>query len=357
MEYRIFDIVARRRRRPPRNWHEAAKAAVWGVALVTLCAPGAVRAQPRKIKVGYSSDAPGSLATWIAREAGIFAKNGLAAELVRTRTTVGVMALISGELDFVQASGPVVIESNLRGSDLVYIAGGMASLDFIFMSQPEVKSPEMLRGGIVGLASIRGASLVATEFALEKLGLRSKEVKYIVVGGTPERLLAMRNRLLQATLLSPPTSIVAEREGFNMLADVGALGLPFLHNGIAASRRFVRDNPDVARRYVKSQLEAVHLMKTDRKSSVAVLAKYLRQTTNMDILERSYELSSTDAKYPRKQYPTLAGIQTVLDAIADENPKAKSARPEQFVDVRFIKELDDSGYIDGLYKGNKGRGH
>lgn len=308
-------------------------------------------AQARKITVGYSSDAPGSLATWLARETGIFAKNGLDAELVRTRTTIGVMALLSGELDFIQASGPVVVESNLRGTDLVYVAGGMATLDFIFMSQPEIKSAEMLKGGIVGLASIRGASLVASEFALEKLGLKAKDVKFIVVGGTPERLISLRNKRLQATLLSPPTSIVAEKEGFNLLADVGALGLPFLHNGIAVSRRFIRDNPDTVKRYVKSQIDAVHLMKTDRKTSVAVLGKYLRQTTNKDILERSYDLSATDQKYPRKQYPALAGIQTVLNAIADENPKAKAASPEQFVDTRFIKELDDSGYIDGLYKG------
>ena len=130
-----------------------------------------------------------------------------------------------------------------------------------------------------------------------------------------------------------------------------ALGLPFLHNGIAVSRRFIRDNADTVRRYVKSQIDAVHVMKSDRRTSVAVLGKYMRQTANKEILERSYELSATDQKYPRKQYPSLPGIQTVLDAIADENPKAKSARPEQFVDVRFVKELDDSGYIDRLYKG------
>ena len=327
------------------------KALICAVIVASICNPTGASSQAKKIKVGYSSDAPGSLVTWLAREAGIFAKNGLDADLVRTRTTIGVMALLSGELDFIQASGPVVLESTLRGSDLVYIAGGMSTLDFIFMSQPEIKTAEMLKGAVVGLASIRGASLVATEFALQKLGLNSKDVKFIVIGGTPERLISMRNKRLQATLLSPPTSIVAEREGFNVLADVGALGLPFLHNGIAASRRFVRDNPETARRYVKAQVEAVHLMKTDRKTSVAVLGKYLRQTANKEVLERSYELSSTDDKYSRKQYPSLPGIQTVLDAIADENPKAKSARPEQFVDTRFIKELDDSGYIDGLYKG------
>lgn len=320
-------------------------------ALMFLLSPAGSWAQSKKIKVGYSSDAPGSLATWLAKEAGVFARNGLEAELVRTRSTIGVMALLSGDLDFIQASGPTVIESGLRGSDLVYVAGGMATLDFIFISQPEIRKPEQLRGGVIGLASIRGASLVATEFALEKLGLKPKEVKYIVVGGTPERLIALRNKQLQATLLSPPTSIVAEADGFYSLADVGALGLPFLHNGIATSRRFVRDHGDTVRRYVKSQIEAVHLMKTDRRTSVAVLAKYLRQTKSRDILEKSYELSVTDQKYPRKQYPSLPGIQTVLDVIADENPKAKSVKPEQFVDTQFIKELDERGYIDGLYKG------
>ena len=323
---------------------------VSALVIAAISSPVNAWAQAKKLKVGYSSDAPGSLSTWLARDTGIFAKNGLDVELVRTRTTVGVMALLSGELDFIQASGPVVIESNLRGTDLVYVAGGMATLDFIFMSQPEIKSAEMLKGGVVGLASIRGASLVATEFALEKLGLKSKDVKFIVIGGTPERLISLRSKLLQATLLSPPTSIVAEREGFNSLADVGALGLPFLHNGIALSRRFIRDNLDTVKRYVKSQIDAVHLMKTDRKTSVAVLGKYMRQTANQGILERSYDLTATDQKYPRKQYPTLAGIQTVLNAIADDNPKAKAARPEQFVDARFIKELDDGGYIDGLYK-------
>jgi len=123
---------------------------VSALVIAAISSPVNAWAQAKKIKVGYSSDAPGSLATWLARDAGIFAKNGLDVELVRTRTTVGVMALLSGELDFIQASGPVVIESNLRGTDLVYVAGGMATLDFIFMSQPEIKSAEMLKGELSG---------------------------------------------------------------------------------------------------------------------------------------------------------------------------------------------------------------
>ena len=196
---------------------------VSALVIAAISSPVNAWAQAKKIKVGYSSDAPGSLATWLARDTGIFAKNGLDVELVRTRTTVGVMALLSGELDFIQASGPVVIESNLRGTDLVYVAGGMATLDFIFMSQPEIKSAEMLKGGVVGLASIRGASLVATEFALEKLGLKSRDVKFIVIGGTPERLISLRSKLLQATLLSPHERRRGAR-GFQFFGGCRSLG-------------------------------------------------------------------------------------------------------------------------------------
>jgi hypothetical protein len=53
---------------------------------------------------------------------------------------------------------------------------------------------------------------------------------------------------------------------------------------------------------------------------------------------------------PRKQYPTLDGIKTILEYVAESEPKAKKAKPEDFVDLRFVKELDDSGYTDSLYK-------
>jgi len=81
-----------------------------------------------------------------------------------------------------------------------------------------------------------------------------------------------------------------------------------------------------------------------------VLGKYLGQIKDRDVLAKSYEAAAPDNRISRKQYPNPAGIQIALDLLADENPKAKSAKPEEFVDTRFIKELDDSGYIDSLYK-------
>ena len=130
-------------------------------------------------------------------------------------------------------------------------------------------------------------------------------------------------------------------------------GLLFQHNGIVTIRKFIREKRDIVQRYVKSQIEAVHLLKTDRETSTKVLTKYLKMK-DRELLEKSYDVVKGEDVYPRKQYPTLAGIKTVLDALANDNPKAKEVRPEDFVDPSFVKELDENGFITKLYQ-EKGR--
>jgi NitT/TauT family transport system substrate-binding protein len=312
--------------------------------------PVETSAQLTKVTTSYVSDSAGVLPLWLAKEAGIFARNGLEVQAVRVHAAVGVMALMSGELQFVLASGPVVVDSALRGSNAVYVAGGMSTLDFVLVTRPEIKTAEQLKGGTVGLSAFRGANPTATRFALQKLGLGPKDVSLIVVGGTSERIASLRLGKIQGTLFSPPQNITAQREGFNALADVAELGLPFVHIGVATTRTFIRDNPEIVRRYVKSHIEAIGAMKTDREMAIKTLTKYLGQIKDRDVLVKSYEAAAPDNRISRKQYPYLAGLQMALDLLAEENPKAKSAKPEDFVDSRFIKELDDSGYIDSLYK-------
>jgi NitT/TauT family transport system substrate-binding protein len=307
-------------------------------------------AQLTKVTTSYVSDSAGVLPLWLAKEAGIFARNGLDVQAVRVHASVGVMALMSGELQFVLASGPVVVDSALRGSNAVYVAGGMSTLDFVLVTRPEIKTAEQLKGSTVGLSAFRGANPTATRFALQKLGLGPKDVSLIVVGGTSERIASLRLGKIQGTLFSPPQNITAQREGFNALADVAELGLTFVHIGVATTRTFIRDNPEIVRRYVKSHIEAIAVMKTDREMAVKTLTKYLGQIKDRDVLIKSYEAAVPDNRISRKQYPYLAGLQMALDLLAEENPKAKGAKPEDFVDSRFIKELDDSGTIDNLYK-------
>lgn len=149
--------------------------------------------------------------------------------------------------------------------------------------------------------------------------------------------------------MSPPASLIAQREGLNVLVDV--TGLPFQNNGVVTTRKFIREQNSIVRRYVKAHVEAVYLMKTNREMWMKALGKYVK--VDRDILEKSYEIEVTDELFPRKQYPSLAAIKASLDEIADDEPKVKSLKPESFADMTFISDLDKSGYIDSLYKGKR----
>jgi NitT/TauT family transport system substrate-binding protein len=267
--------------------------------------PNDASAQLTKITTSYVSDSAGVLPLWLAKEAGIFARNGLDVQAVRVHAAVGVMALMSGELQFVLASGPVLLDSALRGSGAVYVAGGMSRLDFVLVTRPEIKTPEQLKGGTVGLSAFRGANPTATRFALQRLGLGPKDVSLIVVGGTSERIASLRLGKIHGTLFSPPQNITAQREGFNALAAVAELGLPFVHIGLATTRGFIRDNPETVRRYVKSHLEAIALMKTDRELAIKTLAKYLGQIKDRDLLGFFYGGPALRRGY---RHPTLFNI-------------------------------------------------
>jgi len=114
------------------------------------------------------------------------------------------------------------------------------------------------------------------------------------------------------------------------------------------TRKFLREHPNVVRNFVKAYIEAVHRLKTDRALGLKIAAKYLR-LEDKELLQKNYESSIDEKKLPAKQYPSVAGIKTILDQIALNDARAKAARAQDFIDPRFVEEFDKSGYIDSLY--------
>jgi NitT/TauT family transport system substrate-binding protein len=312
--------------------------------------------EPAKLTVGYASLSSSFLPLWMAKEAKLFEKNGLDVQTVLfTAGMATVMALVSGDAPIVHTGGAAIINSTLGGSDAVLILGGIVSLDWWLMSRPEIKTAAQLKGKSVAIASFGATSDFAARYALRKIGLDpEKDVIIVALGSPVTRQAALEANRVQATVHVHPTTFLAQKKGFNVLADLAALGLAYQHAGGATTRRFIRGNFDVVRKYVKSHIEAVHRLKTDRETGVKVLAKYMRGVTDREILEKSYDIAVADNMLPAKQYPTLEGIKLILDTFAEKDPRAKNANPEDFVDMRFVKELDESGFIDNLYKGRKG---
>jgi len=191
-------------------------------------------AQPVKLTVSYTGVGPVNLPVVLAKEAGIFARNGLDVTVIRAQAAVSTMALIAGEVGFIQAAAPAVLQSNLGGSGAVYVAGGYIGLDYWLVGHPSIKSAEQLKGAIIGAAGLSGGSYSATQLAVRKLGLNpAKDVSIIAVGGTPERLAALRSGRVQATSL---TIFAAEKEGVQNFSG---------RKRAAVSKRRARDHPTI----------------------------------------------------------------------------------------------------------------
>jgi ABC-type nitrate/sulfonate/bicarbonate transport system substrate-binding protein len=268
-----------------------------------------------------------------------------------TGGTTAILALVSGDVPITQVSGPGLVSSALAGSDSVFIASGITSLNYVLMGKPGVKTAEHLKGGTLAISRFGSATDSIARFALRKLNLTpGKDVTLVQVGSGPERLSAVLTGKVSAAVINPPSSFIAEKRGLAAVADVAKMGLVFQHTGAATTRRYIKEHGDVVRRYVRSHIEAVHKMWTDKEATIKALGRYMGSGLDRETLEKSYENVMTEAMYSKKQYPSLEGLKTVIDDLAERDARAKAAKPEQFVDATFIRELDQSGYIDGLYK-------
>ena len=315
--------------------------------------PGASLAADRplqRINVAYSSISGNVSPLWVTQDKGFFRKYGLEVQaiLIESGTTTA-QALVAGDISFASVAGPAAIQSNLRGADVVIIAGVLNTLVFQLYTDKSVTRPDQFKGKSVSVTRFGSATDFAMRYALEKYGLDvNKEVTILQLGNHPAQLAALEAGRVQGAMLSMPTSLRAKKMGFPMLADLQMLGLEYQHTSIATSKALIKSKPDLVRDFMRAYIEGIQYAKTHRKETLEVLAKYLR-VDDKDVLDETYE-TIIGTLVPEKPYPTLKGIQTILRELGVKDPAARSARPEQFVDLSIMKELDSSGFIDRLYK-------
>src|SRR3989338_1836056 len=255
--------------------------AVWMVAHAS--------AQLTRLNVGYSAISADQLPAWVAKDAGIFEKNGLNVDLIFfTGGSTSILALVSGDVPITQVSGPGLINSVLAGSDAVFVAAGITSLNYVLVGKPGVTKPEQLKGGSVAISRFGSATDSIARFALKKIGFTpGKDVTIVQVGSGPDRFNAALTGKVTAAVINPPSSFLAEKRGLVVLADVAKMGLVFQHTGAVTTRRFIREHTDTVQRYVRSNMEAVARIWTDKEATVKALGKYMGGGVERSILERS----------------------------------------------------------------------
>ena len=290
----------------------------------------------RALRVAYLSTSTTMAPVWMAKDSGAFAKEALDVEVLSMSSSSAIPALIANEIDVVEVSAAPVLTASLRGIDVVFIAGLLNTMIWDFYARPEIKNIEQLKGKIIG--TDRPATPVAygTLVALKKMGLTPKDVQLRPLGSSPQIVAAFYAGQIAGGVGSPPASFKLERDGFHSL--VSLLEVPYQNVGLVVRKG--RMDELGARlvpllRAVRSGIERYY---ADKSLAMKVIGKYAKETDN-DVLDRSYEFFKK-AGFRRELVTSESGVQGILDFLSESIPEAKTAKPSQFFDDRFVRQVN-----------------
>lgn len=324
------------------------KSTLVSLLIISVFWPVGLGAQA-KLKVAYPTMVGSMAVLWVTKESRLFEKHGLDIELIFiSGSSKVVQAILAKEIPIAEIAIPSVIQANLAGADLVMLAGPNHKPGQKVMVKPEIKRPEDLKGKKIGVTRFGTSDDFLLRFVLGQWGIQpDREVALIQMGGSQETLAGMIAKSVDGGLLSSPLHLRASKLGFSLLADLSTIGVDYQGAGVVTTKSYLRENRDLTRRYLRAYVEGLHRLKTDKSFSIKVIGKYSR-ISEADWLEETYQHYAVKVM-PKLPYPTIKGIQMVLDEMSTRNPKAKGVQPESFIDVTILRELEQSGFIKSLY--------
>jgi NitT/TauT family transport system substrate-binding protein len=320
------------------------------VAVLVLAAQSTAQDKPlKKIYWGVSTLSPTLWIPYLAKDAKLFEKNGLDVELVLLRGSGQTsQAMVAGSLFASSVALPAVMLANLNGADLANVAHGIGVQGSKLMVKPEIRNVNDIKGKKIGISSLGSAGDLLFGYVLRKHGIdTSREVFWLAVGNTGERLQALLTGAVDAADLTYPADVEAERKGFRVLLDARK-EIVYPTASVVTRRKTIREDRDTVMRVVRSYVEGIAYLKQNKEFSKKVLAKYFR-TNDPEYLEGAYALFKED--FIASPYPITRGLEAIYEIAAFRRPEVRKHKPEEFVDTSFVAELDKSGFIKKLYEG------
>ena len=294
-----------------------------------------------KMRLGYSGTGLNNYVLEMGRRAGIFRKNGLDLEVVYVNSgSLLNQALIAGTFDVSFSQGSEAMLAKLRGADMRITAVVANRFNHVYLTAPAIPSIKQLKGKKVAVSRFGSGSHFQTNLALKEGGLDpEKDVTVLQIGNSSARMAAILSGSVDGTIMAADFVPRAKREGFHIVLDLAdsKIDYPFLSLNMMGS--YIERNPKLVKAVIKSMSESIRALQTDQEAAKAVVRAVLR-TEDAETVD--YATKRSIQVLARRPFPTLAGIQTVLDELSKE-PKAKASKFEDFVDLRALKELDQEG--------------
>lgn len=301
-----------------------------------------------RLRISYSGPSISNALLWVTQEGNLFKKNGLDVEVIYLAGSLGQTALIAGETHFAVYTGLLMTPARLQGADVAMIASFLDHLLSRLVVRSDIRSAADLKGKRLGITRFGTASDFGMRLMVSKLGLNpDKDVSILQIGDNPTRMIALQAKSIDGAIFDPPEYRKAVEAGGHVLFNLEETVIPYQHAGLVTTRKFITSQPDITRRVVRSIVEGAALVQ--KEPAIAKRALSLRlNLKNERELEDTYKLLRGFTR--PKPYPSVEGFREILTSIMKRTPSAKAADPKDFSEPRFIEEIDQSGYINNLYK-------
>ena len=320
---------------------------------LSVILPSAQASGQDKLRLGLSSIGATNGSIWAAEEKGLFRKHGVDVEVI----FIGgggarvVSSLLAGDINFSVGGGEGSIRSQMRGAETVIASSTLTKGLQRILAKPEIKTYQDLKGRKVGITQFGSAAHLVLVLMLKKWNMRPDQVQILQVGSSPALLASLDKGGIDAAVLTLPTFFLAEDKGYRVVGDPMTMDIYYLQNTLETTRSFLRKNREQALKFMKGYIEGIAYFKKNKKESLDIMRNKLRiqssQERDVRYLEMSYNLMT--AAYSDVPYPSIRAVQSIVDKIAEEDPKVKEREARSFVDDTLVKELEDSGFIKSLY--------
>ena len=297
----------------------------------------------QKARINWTAVTGAQSGMFMAQQEGLFKKNGLDVELIHIPSSSrGIQTILAGEIAFSFMDGNNEVQANLKGANLALVTGATNRMVFSLMARPEIKKISDLRGKKIGITRIGSSTHTSALFALGSAGLKPSDYQILPLMEVPNIFTALAAGQIDAGVVSPPTNSRARKAGFIELMNLAKEGPEYVSVAVGTSRAYIKANEDIVRRVVRSYAEGVQIFKSNKPAALKMIQNQLK-VKETDIQEDTYNQFREYLEFP--PYVSRKGMEAVIADVAETNPAAKSAKPDDFMDMRFVAELEKEGFF------------
>jgi len=325
--------------------------------LLILTLSGWAQAQEKKLDsliVSYSSFTGNRAPLWIGKELGLYEKYGLDVKLVSIAAgSVSLTALLAGNVHLTTDSSSGVVGAAARGAPVVTVSTN-GILPYQLIALPSIKSPDDLKGKIVGSSRIGAGTDFLLRRILDKLGLvPGKDVSLIPTGvsESEKRIQLMFQGKIDATIGEADKVFQFAELGGQKISVLGQpkdFGVPAPGSEINSSRQVIKELRPRLKAFFMAYSEAIAAGRKNRELTYQVFRKYMR-IDNPKLLDFTYRVQFLEA-IPAKPYPREDAVQTSIEDLRSTIPKLEGMKASDFVDASLIREIDNEGFFARLEK-------